>query len=206
MAKRSMGVQSAPQTYTERQKTALAMHAMDMVMWHWFLGTDGTPVPRPVAGLLFLLYLALKSGKKLSKTEACEMMRVEAGTTGLKYIAELEKSGLITIERKPPEDRRKDFLIPTEKLADVVEKQLGKHGDNLRQVMGIFLLDALPRNGAPNVALSEDQEGTVIKDPNPFYAYWLDRIGVQIEPQQLEIARRLGSKVEPMEHGRSKKK
>jgi DNA-binding MarR family transcriptional regulator len=53
-------------------------------------------------------------------------MGVDRATTGPKFIRALEADGLVSIERHPEIDKRKDFLAPTKKLERLVEGELGR--------------------------------------------------------------------------------
>jgi len=74
--------------------------------------------------LLLAVYLADKRGETLTKKRASEIMRVDPGKTGAKYIALAEQHGLIRIERKPAEDLRKDLLRPSARLKELIDCEL----------------------------------------------------------------------------------
>lgn len=120
--------------FSEDENILLARQALSLLNWRWF--TDLELVRRRdeqhhIPQLLFGIYLAAKQQKKISKTEACQLMSVDVATTGPKYIAALENEDLISIDNYPDVDKRKDFLTPTLRLARLVEKELARLGQNL---------------------------------------------------------------------------
>ena len=104
-----------------------ARKALTFTTWQWFEFSDVCRtrderqlMPR----LLFELYLAHKAGRKVSKTEACRMMKVDRAVTGPSYIARLVDRGLVEIQESPAEDRRKHLVVPTERLLQLVDAEL----------------------------------------------------------------------------------
>ncbi|CAN0245238.1 unnamed protein product, partial [Phaeothamnion confervicola] len=79
---------------------------------------------RFLPSLLLGLYVAHLEGRRLSKRDACVLMNADPTTSGPKYISLAEGHGLVDIIRKPPEDRRKDFVVPTRALLERVEQEL----------------------------------------------------------------------------------
>jgi hypothetical protein len=99
---------------------------MTLATWRFFKGTgmcrtrdELSIMPR----LFFELYLAHKAGEKLSKADCARVMKVDRAMTGPRYIARLVERGLVTIEDRPLEDLRKDFVLPTDRLITLVEAE-----------------------------------------------------------------------------------
>jgi hypothetical protein len=95
------------------RKLFLAQKAMTLATWRFFKGTgmyrtrdELSIMPR----LFFELYLAHKAGENRAMT-------------GPRYIARPVERGLVTIEDRPPEDLRKDFVLPTDRLITLVEAE-----------------------------------------------------------------------------------
>ncbi len=112
---------------TVAAKLRLAQSALTLTKWQWFAGAgigrnrdERTIIPH----LLLGLYLAHKAGKKLTKGEVCRCMHVDQSRTSPKYIRYLVQLGLVEIEARPAEDRRKDFVLPTARLLKIVEAEL----------------------------------------------------------------------------------
>jgi hypothetical protein len=116
------------------ERILMAQYALALINWRWFPGCE---IVRKrdeqllIPPLLFGLYLARRRGKKITKAEACDLMRVDRATTGPKFIRALEADGLVSIERHPEIDKRKDFLAPTKKLERLVEGELVRLACNL---------------------------------------------------------------------------
>jgi|SRR5579862_4017499 len=109
------------------QKLWLARSALTLRKWQWFAGAGigrNRDERNLIPPMLFGLYLAHNAGKKLSKSEACALMKVDRATTCPKYMAYLADLHLIVIEDRPANDRRKDFLVPTKDLLKLVEAEL----------------------------------------------------------------------------------
>lgn len=108
------------------EKLFLAQKALTLATWRWFANA-GICRTRDefelMPALLFELYLAHKAGKKLSKKECARAMRTDHAMTGPQYIARLAERGLVTIEDRPAEDRRKAFVLPTARLIELVEAE-----------------------------------------------------------------------------------
>ena len=51
-------------------------------------------------------------------------MGVDHHATGTKYIRLAEQAGLIEVDRKPAEDKRKHLLRPTAKLKEILDQEL----------------------------------------------------------------------------------
>jgi hypothetical protein len=108
------------------RKLFLAQKAMTLATWRWFADAgicrtrDEFQLMPP---LLFELYLTHKAGKKLSKRECARVMKVDHATTGPNYIARLAERGFVTIEDRPADDLRKDFVLPTQRLLELVEAE-----------------------------------------------------------------------------------
>jgi DNA-binding MarR family transcriptional regulator len=112
----------------------MAQYALALINWRWFPGCE---IVRKrdeqllIPPLLFGVYLAHRRGKKITKAEACDLMKVDRATTGPKFIRALEADGLVSIERHPEIDKRKAFLAPTKKLERLVERELVRLARNL---------------------------------------------------------------------------
>lgn len=127
-----------PLTLTsDNERISIARYALALINWRWFPGCE---VVRKrdeqllIPPLLFGLYLAHKRGKKITKTEACDLMGVDRATTGPKFIRALKAAGLVSIVRHPEIDKRKDFLSPTKKMQRLVEGELTRLARNLWRV------------------------------------------------------------------------
>jgi hypothetical protein len=55
-------------------------------------------------------------------------MNADPTSSGPKYIKQAQEAGLIAIETKPAEDRRKDLIEPTAKMVSLVEDALNRVG------------------------------------------------------------------------------
>ena len=116
------------------ERILMAQYALALINWRWFPGCE---IVRKrdeqllIPPLLFGVYLAHRRGKKITKAEACDLMRVDRATTGPKFIRALEADGLVGIERHPKIDRRKAYLAPTKKLERLVEGELVRLARNL---------------------------------------------------------------------------
>jgi DNA-binding MarR family transcriptional regulator len=109
------------------RKLFLAQKALTMSAWKWFDGAgicrtcdEFDIMPRMLVGL----YLAHKEGKQVSKSDLYRLMKVDRNTTGPSYMARAVERGLVTIEKRPAEDRRKDLVVPTESMLKLVEAEL----------------------------------------------------------------------------------
>jgi hypothetical protein len=92
--------------------------------WDWLDGPFSIEARRVLPILMLELFFAEREGGRISKKQACDIMGVDSAKTGPKYIAQAEAAGLLLVESKPKEDRRKDFLRPTQKLMDFVSREL----------------------------------------------------------------------------------
>lgn len=79
---------------------------------------------RFIPSLLLAVYTAHFRGKRLSKRDACIEMRADPTASGPKYIEMAEERELVQVLRKPPEDRRKDFVLATDKLIRLVYREI----------------------------------------------------------------------------------
>ena len=132
----------------------MAQYALALLNWRWFPGCEVVckrDQQLLIPPLLFGLYLARRRGKKITKAEACDLMGVDRATTGPKFIRALEADGLVSIERHPEIDKRKDFLAPTKKLERLVEGELGRLAHNLTR-----LVDDLRRSDVTSNTSLED--------------------------------------------------
>ena len=119
------------------ERILMAQYALALINWRWFPGCEivcKRDEQLLIPPLLFGLYLARRRGKKITKAEACDLMRVDRATTGPKFIRALEADDLVSIERHPKIDRRKDFLAPTKKLERLVEGELVRLARNLTRL------------------------------------------------------------------------
>lgn len=121
------------------EKLQLAQKAMTLQRWQ-SNAIEGIGRNRDerrlIPPLLFGLFLAHKAGKKVSKGEACKLMGIaHAGPTAPKYFAYLADLDLITIEDRPRDDRRKDFVLPTPHTMELVETELRRVASLLRYLI-----------------------------------------------------------------------
>ena len=108
----------------EGQEKALVREMLRLVRGDWLDAALPVEARRFLPSLLLGVYIANLEGKRLSKREACAIMNADPGTSGPKNIALAEECGFIIIERKPAEDKRKDFLKATPQLTQLIEQQL----------------------------------------------------------------------------------
>ena len=122
---------------SEGERLLLARYALGIIQWRWFPGCE---VMRKrdeqalIPALVFGLYLAKKRGKKISKTEACDLMGVDRATTGPKFIRALADDDLVEIDTDSEIDKRKDFLTATLKLERLVDDELERLGRNVSRL------------------------------------------------------------------------
>src|SRR5437879_5723329 len=96
------------------KKELVARRLLRVMRGEWLEYVGVSQEARRYLPSLFVgLFVAEQQGQKLSKREACTIMGADVASTGPKYIDAAEQAGLIRIEKKPPEDRRKDFLHST---------------------------------------------------------------------------------------------
>lgn len=139
-----------PNKLDPEAQVLVARYALAMLRWHWFPDVDLPHNPtdaRPVARLMFGLFLAHAEKKQLTKSEACALMGVDSTTTGPRYLTALENEDWIEVVAYPSIDKRKDFLRPTLKLTRAVDKELlrlarnlvhfGDHLDDIRMWAGV---------------------------------------------------------------------
>lgn len=115
-------VEKEPQVARDDQGIVAAL--LRFVRGEW-LGEDLKGEERRfLPSLLLGLYEANLRGDSLTKRQACATMHADPTTSGPKYIALAKEKGLLTIELKPPRDRRKDFLHPTEGLKELIRAEI----------------------------------------------------------------------------------
>jgi hypothetical protein len=106
----------------------MAQYALALLNWRWFPGYEvlcKRDQQLLIPPLLFGLCLARRRGKKITKAEACDLMGVDRATTGPKFIRALEADGLVSIERHPEIDKRKDFLSRPRNWSGLSKASLG---------------------------------------------------------------------------------
>jgi hypothetical protein len=103
----------------------VARWALRLVRGEWLNAPVPVEARRFLPMLLIGIYEADKEGRRLSKREASALMGADAAATGVKYISVAEKAGLVVVDRRPPDDRRKDFVRPTSLLKGILVRELG---------------------------------------------------------------------------------
>lgn len=142
------------------QRLSLAMFARDMLNRKWF---DGLIEPLPDQNMMRLLlsvYFFDVTGNTLWKKIAWDTVGVADTKTARKYIVRAEEMGLIE-SRQSPNDKRIENLHATPRLVTLIESELLKLFDELRELMSGLLEGPLPNTGAPLLfdARSPELEG-----------------------------------------------
>jgi hypothetical protein len=106
--------------------TTRFLYLLQLVRGDWLPGTWSAEACRFVPSLLLGVYVAHLEGVRLTKREGAALMNADPASSGPKYIALAEEAGLISIERRPDIDRRKDFLSATPTLVEFFEKEQKK--------------------------------------------------------------------------------
>jgi hypothetical protein len=118
--------ETTPQPRTEGGQLGedvLLRQLLRLMRGEW-LGEVSPEAKRFLPSLLLGLYEADRQGRRLSKREASALMGADPASSGPKYIGMAERLGLIEIDKRPSEDRRKDFLRPTARLHTDLDREL----------------------------------------------------------------------------------
>lgn len=89
----------------------------------WLEHTLNQEARRLVASLVLGVYISHLEGKPVYKKKIGDIMGCEDLKTSRKYVALAHERGLISFERGP-DDMRKEYLIPTDKLLRIVKNEL----------------------------------------------------------------------------------
>jgi hypothetical protein len=121
---RNGGPTEATAASSQVSPDAFAHGVLAVLKWEWLDDTFSVEAKRVLPILLLEVYFAEGTDRRISKRQACEIMGVDYAKTGPKYIAQAEARGLIALERRPEEDKRKEYLRPTPGLMTLLSSEL----------------------------------------------------------------------------------
>jgi hypothetical protein len=152
-------------TYNDQQKLMLAILAMHILSRDWVLPLTFPAPDRFMSKLILAVYSCALAGKPLTKRAAWRQTGLEDIKTARKYIAEAQEERWIKVVPSP-EDRRRELLIPSEKLRWHVAYDLHHFGSEVRELINAFLQFPLPKpdflNPAPLGRTARDSSPDVI--------------------------------------------
>lgn len=134
-------------THNDYQKLMLAILAMDTLSREWLLTATFPPPDRYMTMLILAVYSCDLAGKPLNKKAAWRQTGLDDIKTARRYIAEAQEERWIKVIQSP-EDRRRELLIPTEKLRWHVVNELDHFGHEVRTLINAFLQFPLPKTRA----------------------------------------------------------
>lgn len=111
---------------------------------------------RNVGALLLKIFNLSVEGKRLTKSQACRLIPATQAATCIRYVNKVEQLGLVSFEDDKV-DRRKTYVVPTEKLILMIEQKVETILDEMRTVLGSVAIEsAIPEDNLPlaGVALS----------------------------------------------------
>ncbi len=119
------------QTHARRRRLA---ETIEIIFgWNWIDLSYSAESRRQIPKLLITLYMADARGEKLSMRDIGRMLNVDLARTNRLYVHMLRERGLVELDEKPKEDRRKIFVKVTPDLRCLVEHNLDKLLQRLEQ-------------------------------------------------------------------------
>jgi hypothetical protein len=186
------------------QKMTLALRCIKFLERDWFEGALEPPADTHMARLLFSVYVFGVTGNALWKKIAWDQTGLADIKTARKYVAKAVEIGLVEV-RQSKDDKRIELLYPTERLEELVEKELLYLFDEMREAMHHLLEGPLPDTGAPLLYRVDSPELRALKLTS---SAGTDLISAGETPKQRRerIARRLSTKPLPWSTRPSQKK